>query len=98
MAPGIARKRLKQLGAMHLYNGRMPYDYTAQPLTAPTPEDVRTARLDAGHTQTAAAAIVHKSEYSQWRAWERHGPSGRVIDLAIWELYLIKSGLRVCPT
>jgi hypothetical protein len=74
---------------------RMEYDYTAPHLVQPTPAQVKGARLDAGHTQAHAAALVHKTDSAQWRAWEREGPSGRVIDLAIFELYLIKAGLRV---
>ena len=76
---------------------RMPYDYTQPDITQPSPEQVRAARLAAGQTQLAAAATVHKVDPSQWRAWERSGPSGRVIDRAIWELYLIKTGLRENP-
>lgn len=73
------------------------YDYTAPQLAPPTPVQVRAARLLAGHTQAAAAALVHRHDSSRWRGWERSGPSGRVIDLAAWELYLVKSSLRVYP-
>lgn len=76
----------------------MEYDYNAQPLTQPTPGQVKQARLDGGQTQAGAAALVYKLDSAKWRAWERDGTSGRVIDLAIFELYLIKTGLRVCPT
>jgi len=75
----------------------MDYDYTAPTLAQPTPEQVRAARLQAGHTQAAAAALVHRIDSARWREWERPKPTGRVIDLAVWELYLIKSGLRVNP-
>ena len=74
----------------------MPYDYQAQPLPPPTPADVRSARLGAGLTQAAAAAMVHRADSARWREWERDGRTGRVIDPAVWELFLIKSGLRVC--
>lgn len=73
----------------------MTYDYTAPALTQPAPDQVRAARLQAGHTQAAAAALVHRADSARWREWERPGSTGRVIDLAVWELYLIKSGLRV---
>jgi hypothetical protein len=73
------------------------YDYNAPMLTQPTPDQVRAARLQAGHTQAAAAELVHRRDSARWREWERTGPTGRIIDLAVWELYLIKSGLRVCP-
>ena len=73
----------------------MTYDYTAPTLAQPAPDQVRATRLQAGHTQAAAAALVHRADSARWREWERPGSKGRVIDLAIWELYLIKSGLRV---
>lgn len=72
------------------------YNYRAEELTQPTPDDVRAARLHCGQTQAAAAALVYRLDSARWREWEREGPSGRTIDLAVWELYLIKSGLRVC--
>jgi hypothetical protein len=71
------------------------YAYQARELVQPTPHQVRAARLLTGQTQALAAALVHKTDSARWRQWEREGASGRVIDLAIWELYLIKSGLRV---
>lgn len=73
----------------------MEYDYSAPELAQPAPEQVRAARLQAGHTQAHAAALVHRPDSARWREWERPGKTGRVIDLAVWELYLIKSGLRV---
>ena len=75
----------------------MQYDYRSDNLAQPNPEQVRAARMDAGQTQAAAAATVHRVDSAQWRGWERSGPSGRIIDLAIWELYLIKTGLRARP-
>ena len=75
---------------------RMLYNYQSPNLTQPTPGDVRAARLAVGLTQAAAAALVHRPDSSRWREWERSpGPLARVIDPAVWELYLIKSGLRV---
>jgi hypothetical protein len=74
----------------------MPFDPNALPLMQPTPDQVRATRLAMGHTQQAAAELVHRPDSARWREWERDGPSGRRIDLAVWELYLIKSGLRVC--
>jgi hypothetical protein len=76
---------------------RMEYDYQAQQLTQPTPAQVAQARAATGQTQTQAAQTVYRNTYTQWRAWERTGPGARVIDLAVFELYLIKKGLRVCP-
>lgn len=73
----------------------MAYDYTAHPLPQPSPADVRAARLQCGQTQAAAAALVHRADSARWREWEREGATGRTIDPAVWELYLVKSGLRV---
>jgi DNA-binding transcriptional regulator YiaG len=74
---------------------RVTYDYKARLLAQPPPDQVKAARQACRLTQSAAAALVHRHDSSRWREWERDGPSGRVIDLAIWELFLIKSGLRV---
>ena len=84
-----------KLGRLRLYL-RMAYNYRAADLQQPTPDDVRAARLHLGQTQAAAAALVHRPDSSRWREWERDAPTGRIIDLAVWELYLVKSGLRVC--
>ena len=73
----------------------MAYNYRAAVLAQPAPEDVRAARLHCGQTQSEAAALVYRSDSARWREWERPGASGRVIDLAVWELYLLKSKLRV---
>ena len=72
----------------------MRYNYKADQLGQPSPGDVRQARLDLGMTQQAAAQSVHRHDSARWREWEREGRTGRVIDLAVWELFLIKSGLR----
>ena len=73
---------------------RMTYDYQATDIATPTPADIRAARLAAGHTQAQAAALVYRTDSARWREWERGAPTGRVIDMAVWELYLIKAGLR----
>jgi hypothetical protein len=72
-----------------------PYNYRAPELAPPRPEDIRAARLHCGQTQAAAAALVYRMDSARWREWERPGATGRTIDPAVWELYLIKSGLRV---
>jgi DNA-binding transcriptional regulator YiaG len=58
-------------------------------LTQPTPEQVKAARTEAGHTQAQAAALVHAGSYRSWQDWER---GQRPMPLAAWELYLIKTG------
>lgn len=59
--------------------------------TSPTPEQVKEARLAAGHTQAEAAAVVHRDEYRRWSEWERG-----VVKMppAEWELYLLKTQKR----
>jgi hypothetical protein len=72
------------------------YAYQARTLQQPTPQQIRAARLLMGQTQAAASALVYRHDSARWREWERElDHAGRVIDLAVWELYLIKSGLRV---
>jgi DNA-binding transcriptional regulator YiaG len=62
------------------------------PVRQPTPIEIKEARTRAHLTQLAAATLVHRNDSARWREWE----SGRVgIDLAVWELFLVKSGLRV---
>lgn len=57
-------------------------------MTIPTPEQIKAARLAAGHTQQQAAETVHRTDSARWREWE----SGRHrMDAAVWELYQIKT-------
>jgi DNA-binding XRE family transcriptional regulator len=52
----------------------------------PTPEEIAAARNAAGLTQTQAAALVYRQRLA-WLKWE----SGAPIDMACWELFLIKT-------
>lgn len=54
----------------------------------PTPQQIRDARRNAGHTQAEAADFM-KCARRTWQDWER-----RVSPMPIntWELYLIKTG------
>lgn len=68
------------------------YDYAAPVLARPTGGDIKAARLTPlKHTQQEAAEVVHRKDSARWREWEsdRHP-----IDMAVWELYLIKKKLR----
>lgn len=66
-----------------------PVDF--EPGRVPTPDDVRTARLAAGRTQTEAAADVYLGHYRRWGEYE----SGQVgMDPAKYELFLVKHGLH----
>ena len=55
-------------------------------MTSPTPDQIRQARELAGLSQTQAAALVHAGLRS-WQHWEA---GDRVMNPAIWELFLIK--------
>ncbi len=52
----------------------------------PTPTQVKSARQDAGLTQTAAAAVIYK-KLRTWQQWES---GDRQMDEALWELFNIK--------
>lgn len=55
----------------------------------PTPENLRAARLSAGHSQAEAAKLMRASSYRTVQDWE----SGRrSISAAAFELYLLKIG------
>lgn len=58
---------------------------------APTPTQVKAARLAAGLTQTQAAALVHWGDQRRWGERER-GES--VMPPAEWELFLLKVARR----
>lgn len=67
------------------------YPYNAKELLHPSPAQIEAARATTGMTQKAAAELVHRGDGARWREWA----SGKhAIDLAVWELFLIKTGLR----
>lgn len=53
----------------------------------PTPEQIRAARLAAQLTQTQAAELCHRS----LRAWQQAEDGSRNLDLAAWELFLLRT-------
>lgn len=57
-----------------------------------TPADIREARLAAGLTLKAAAALVHVDI----RTWQRWEAGEREMSPAHWELFQIKTGDRTC--
>jgi len=60
----------------------------SQRIKPPTTANIRAARMNAKHTQQQAAEVVYRAADSRWREWE----SGRHrMDMAVWELYLIKT-------
>lgn len=58
-------------------------------LQQPTPDQIRAARLAAGHTQAQAAEVIHSARRMTWADYEE---GRRVIPLAAWELYLLRTG------
>ena len=56
----------------------------------PTPVEIRAARLAAGLTQAAAAALVQAGLRS-WSHWEN---GDRRMPAATWELFMIKTRHR----
>ncbi|GAA4321850.1 hypothetical protein GCM10023144_01380 [Pigmentiphaga soli] len=54
----------------------------------PSPEQVLTARTQAGLTQTQAGALVHAT-LTSWQRWEW---GTRAMHPAMWELFLLKTG------
>ena len=86
--PGVTRQGEALQSAQIVQPG---YDYNEPDLRQPTPQQIEEARKSAGLTQEAAAALVHRKSSSRWREWsggQHH------IDLAVWELFLIKAQLR----
>ena len=53
-----------------------------------SPTDIRAARQAAGLSQTAAGALCHRS----LRAWQAVEAGDRKLDLAAWELFLLRTG------
>lgn len=58
-------------------------------LRVPSPERIVQARKLAGLTQPEAAELVHLGSFQRWSEYERGVTS---IELARWELFLIKTG------
>lgn len=52
----------------------------------PNPKRIKQARLNAGLTQTQAAALIYKS-LRTWQQWEA---GDREMDLALFELFELK--------
>jgi hypothetical protein len=55
----------------------------------PKPREIQFARSNAGLSQEQAALLVHLAAPIRWSEYER---GVRNIDLARWELFLIKTG------
>jgi hypothetical protein len=57
-------------------------------LERPTTDEIRAARADANLDRAAAAALVHLGHAVRWAEYET---GARGIDLAKWELFLLKT-------
>lgn len=62
-------------------------------MSAPTPEQIKAARLAAGLNQAEAAALVHRTRPGCWSEWER---GAVVMPLAEWELFKLKATPANC--
>ena len=66
---------------------------------APTPTEIKEARVMAGQTQQQAAetiGLVGPNAWGTWKRWEA-GPdaaSSRAMQPGLFELYLLKAGLH----
>lgn len=60
-------------------------------LASPTKEDVQKWRKGAGLTQDEAAGLVHLGAGTRWSEYET---GARKIDIARWELFLVKIGIH----
>ena len=69
----------------------MTYKTRAKALKQPTPAEIKAVRSLTGLTQQKAAELVHRADGARWREWEggKHH-----IDMGVWELFLVKTGLR----
>jgi hypothetical protein len=57
----------------------------------PTVDQIKEARINSGLTQTNAGLVIHKS----CRAWQQYEAGDRAMDLAYWELFLIKTNSQI---
>lgn len=61
--------------------------FGARLMSAPTPEEIKSARERAGLTQTQAAYLVHGT----MRAWQEWEAGNRKMHPGLWELFNIKT-------
>lgn len=59
----------------------------------PTPSEIITARKAAGDTQEQAAARIYAT-IRTWQDWENEGAENRRMHPGLYELYLLKAGLK----
>ena len=59
-------------------------------MSKPTPEQVKQARTTAGLTQKQAAEVIYKKIL----AWQRYESGDREMDVALYELFMLKTGQK----
>ena len=64
-------------------------------MRSPTPELIKSTRQQARLTQAQAAELIDKSN-NTWTQWEAESKSSshRKMDVALWDLFLIRLGQR----
>jgi len=64
-------------------------------MQSPTRELIKSTRLHAGLSQKEAANLIDKSR-NTWTQWESepNSPSHRKMDVAFWDLFLIRLGKK----
>jgi hypothetical protein len=67
------------------------YNINEKALKQPTSAEIKEVRTLAGFTQQKAAELVHRANGARWREWEG---GKHKIDMAVWELFLVKACLR----
>jgi putative transcriptional regulator len=72
----------------------MPAIQQPPKMRSPTPDEIRDVRLSNGHTQAAAAAVVHGPSYRTWQDWES---GAHAMKPWVWELYLLKTRPWLIP-
>jgi hypothetical protein len=87
----------KRLSPLEQPTNQMTLPPIAERITPPTPEQVRTARVGAGLTQTQAAQLVFGEGSHVYRKWNQYEAptekaAHRPIPLATWELFLLLIG------
>ena len=60
---------------------------------SPTPEEIRSVRLEVGLSQTAAANLI----YSTLRTWQDWEAGAAHMHPGLWELFLLKKPEAVKP-
>lgn len=74
---------------------RAPSPYDPRNYRPPTPQEIKTARRRANHSQPEAAGTVGMS-VGGWRKYELEGDHGNPMPYSVWALYCILA-LKMAP-